>query len=59
VQKSTKSLRVKIKALANMLKKKIAEHQYFVKDIAFEKKENEDILKQTTMSLESNLEDAL
>ena len=59
MKKSTKSLSVKIKGLANMLKNKIAEYQDLVKDIAQERKENEDIMKQTTMSLESNLKDAL
>ncbi len=47
---STKYLTVKILALANMFKKKIAGHQDLVKDISLERKENEDILKQTTMS---------
>ena len=37
----------------------MSEHQELVNDISTERKENEDILKQTTMSLESNLEDAL
>jgi hypothetical protein len=59
VKKSTKSLSVKIKALANMLMKKTTEHHNLVKDIALERKETENMLKQTTMSLESNLEDAL
>jgi hypothetical protein len=59
VKKSTKSLSVKFKELANILKKKIAEHQDLVKDIFLERKENKNIMKQTTMSLESNLEDAL
>ena len=59
VKKSTKSLSVKIKALANMLKKKTAEHQELVEEIALERKEHEDMLKQTAMSIESNLEDAL
>jgi hypothetical protein len=55
VKKSTKSLSVKIKALANMFKKKTAEHHDLVEEIASERKENEDMLKQTTMSLETNL----
>jgi hypothetical protein len=38
-------LGVKIRGLANMLKKKIAEHQDLVNDIFLERKENEDILK--------------
>ena len=59
VKKSTRSLSVKIKALVNMLKKKTAEHQYLVEEIDLERNENEDMLKQTTMSFESNLEDAL
>jgi len=41
-----------------MFKKEIAEHQDLKKDIALERKENEDMLKQTTMSLESDLENA-
>ncbi len=56
VKKSTKPLSVKIKGLANM---KIAEHHDLVKDTSLERKENEDIPNHTTMSLESNLEDAL
>ena len=59
VKKSTKSLSVKIKALASMLKKKTVEHQDLVEEIALERKENEDMLKHNTMSLESNFEDAL
>ena len=59
VKKSTKSLSVKIKALLNMFKKKTAEHQDLVEEIALERKENEDMLKQTTVSLETNLQDAL
>jgi hypothetical protein len=42
-----------------MLKKNTTEHQDLVEEIALERKENEDMLKQTTMSLDSNLEDAL
>jgi chaperonin cofactor prefoldin len=59
VKKTTKSLSVKIKGLANMLKKKIAEHQDLLKDISLERKENEHILKHIRMSLDCNLEDAL
>ena len=59
VKKSTKSLSVKIKELANMFKKQIAEHQDCVKDISLERKETEDFLKQMTVSLEYNLEEAL
>jgi hypothetical protein len=45
VKKSTKSLNVKIKALATMLKKKTAGNQDLVEEIALERKENEDMLK--------------
>ena len=55
MKKPTKSLSVKIKALANMFKKKTAEHQDLVEEIDLERKENENMLKQTTMSLEFNL----
>jgi hypothetical protein len=59
VKKPTKSLSVKIKALANMFQKKTAEHQDLVEEVALERKENEDLLRQTTLSLETNLQDAL
>jgi hypothetical protein len=42
-----------------MLKKKTVGHQDLVEEIALERKENEDMLKHTTMSLEYNLQDAL
>ena len=51
LKKSTKALSVKIKAFANMLKKKIAGHQDLMKDIALERKKNEDIMKQTTIDV--------
>jgi hypothetical protein len=59
VKKSIMSFFVESKALASILMKKIAEHQDLVKDISLERKENENIPMQTTMSLEPNLEDAL
>jgi hypothetical protein len=59
VKNSAMSLSSKIKRLLNVLKKKISEHQDLIKDIALERKEFEDLLKQTTLYFEFDVEDAL